>query len=95
MDTGQRSDRSSKVLGFASVCVALVATQAAFGFYSVLYTKLAKGTETEPLVFCLYRDVGCTPVLFLAAYVAEKRILLLQKRYEYLHIYLLFISMRV
>jgi len=72
--------KKNKVLRFASVCIALVAIQAGFGFYGVLYKKFAQGAKIEPLVFCLHRDVACTPVLFLAAYVAEKRIVPLYKR---------------
>jgi len=65
MDVQHNEKRSGKVFRFASVCIALIAIQAGFGFYGVLYTKLAKGAKTEPLVFCLYRDAACTPVLFL------------------------------
>uniref|UniRef100_A0A7M5V6G7 EamA domain-containing protein n=1 Tax=Clytia hemisphaerica TaxID=252671 RepID=A0A7M5V6G7_9CNID len=63
---------------FASVCLALVILQAGFGAYGVIYTKLAKGTEVEPLIFCFYRDGGCAPVLFLLSYFLEKRLLVPQ-----------------
>uniref|UniRef100_A0A7M5UHA4 EamA domain-containing protein n=2 Tax=Clytia hemisphaerica TaxID=252671 RepID=A0A7M5UHA4_9CNID len=65
---------------FASVCLALVILQAGFGAYGVIYTKLAKGTEVEPLIFCFYRDGGCAPVLFLLSYFLEKRLLVPQVR---------------
>ena len=73
--------KGSRVLRFAGVCFALFSIQLGFGAYGVLYTKLAKGTKTAPLIFCFYRDSGCAPVLFLASYVAERRILFLSDRW--------------
>ena len=61
---------------FVAVCVALVVLQAGFGAYGVIYTKFAKGSNVEPLIFCFYRDSGCAPVLFLLSYILEKKILI-------------------
>ena len=74
MDKKPSQKSQSNVLRFVGVCCALFSIQLGFGAYGVLYTKLAKGAKTAPLIFCFYRDSGCAPVLFLAAYVAEKRI---------------------
>lgn len=59
---------------FVLVLIALTLVQMGFGAYGVIVTKFAKGKDFDPLVFSLYRDGCCFPVLFLAAYVAEKKI---------------------
>ena len=59
---------------FVTVFIALLTIQLGFAAYGVIYTKLAKGAKTTALIFCFYRDAGCAPVLFLAAYVAERKI---------------------
>ena len=66
---------------FLAVCIALVVLQAGFGAYGVIYTKLAKGTNVEPLIFCFYRDGGCAPVLFVVSYLLEKKLLIPKARY--------------
>ena len=65
---------------FGLVWLALVVIQIGFGAYGVIVTKFAKNNNVDPLVFCLMRDGGCFPVLFLAAYIAEKKILVPSKR---------------
>jgi len=55
---------------------AMVVVQMGFGAYGVIVTKFAKDNKADPLVFCLLRDGFCFPVLFLAGYIAEKRILI-------------------
>ena len=56
------------------VWLALVMIQLGFGAYGVIVTKFAKNNKADPLVFCLIRDGGAFPVLFLAAFIAERNI---------------------
>ncbi|XP_066934393.1 uncharacterized protein [Clytia hemisphaerica] len=81
---GNKASRANKIVQFVAVFIALLALQIGFGAYGVIYTKLAKGAKTTALVFCFYRDAGCTPVLFLAAYVAERRIQFIKTKGEFL-----------
>jgi len=74
---------TDKKVKFFYVCVALITLQAGFGAYGVVYTKLAKGSKVEPLIFCFYRDGGCAPVLFILSFFLEKKLLVPQVRYEY------------
>ena len=76
---------------FFLVCVALVVLQAGFGAYGVIYTKLAKGTKVDPLIFCFYRDGGCAPVLFVVSYLLEKKLLIPKVRYTIVFLILFFV----
>ena len=71
--------RKTSTLGM--VWLASVVIQFGFGAYGVIVTKFAKNNNADPLIFCLYRDGGCFPVLFLAALVAEKEIKIPKKRW--------------
>ena len=63
------------------VWLASVIIQFGFGAYGVIVTKFAKNNNADPLIFCLYRDGGCFPILFVAALVAEKEIKIPKKRW--------------
>eukprot|EP00117_Sycon_ciliatum_P004307 scpid66188/ scgid8743/ len=58
------------------VLCALVVVQVGFGAYGIVVTKFAQKNKANPLVFSLFRDLCCFPVLMLAAFVAEKKIML-------------------
>ena len=54
--------------------LALVVVQLGFGAYGVIISKFAKEHKADPLIFCLFRDGGCFPVLLIVAFVSEKTI---------------------
>ena len=62
------------------VWLALVVIQLGFGAYGVIIIKFAKNSKADPLMFCVVRDGGCFPVLFVAALVAEKKFVVPKRR---------------
>lgn len=58
-----------------TVLLALVVVQTGFGAYGIVVTKFAQENKANPLVFSFIRDACCFPVLMLAAFVAEKKIM--------------------
>lgn len=58
------------------VWCALVAAQFGFGAYGVIVTVFAKDSKADPLVFCLLRDAGAFPVMLLAAYFVEGKVIM-------------------
>lgn len=57
------------------VILALLVVQTGFGAYGVVVAKFAVKHKANPLIFSVVRDACCFPVLLLAAFVAEKRLL--------------------
>ncbi len=47
--------------------------QVDFGLYPVVVKEFA--STAEPLVLALYQDVGCFPLLFLCALIAERKLM--------------------
>lgn len=62
------------------VWLASVVIQLGFGAYGVIVAKFAKTNNTDPLIFCLYRDGGAAPVLLIAAFIAEGHVLVPSRR---------------
>ena len=58
----------------AAFWLALIVVQLGFGANPVLVIKFARNHKADPLMFCVIKDGGVFPVLFLAALVAEKKI---------------------
>ena len=58
------------------VCVGMVVVQLGFGLYPVVVKKFADSEDApkaDPLILSFYRDLCCFPVLFLCAFVAERK----------------------
>ena len=58
------------------VLLALLVVQIGFGAYGIVVAKFAVKNKANPLIFSVIRDSCCFPVLLLAAFVAERRLLL-------------------
>ena len=62
------------VTGVGLVWIALVVVQLGFGAYGVIVSKFAKENKADPLIFCLIRN-GCSfPLLFIATFIAERKV---------------------
>jgi hypothetical protein len=59
------------------VCIGLGIVQIGFGIYPIVIKMFANSPDAKanPLVLSFYRDVCCTPVLFLCALIAERKFL--------------------
>lgn len=58
------------------VLCGVVAVQVGFGVYPVVVRKYASGDAVKvPLVIPFYQDLGCCPLVFLSALIAERRLL--------------------
>ena len=75
------------------VLCAMVVVQIGFGAYGIVVTKFAQKNKANPLVFSFIRDLCCFPVLMLAAFVAERKIMIPTLREMPLFIILGFLGM--
>lgn len=74
------------------VLVALVVVQTGFGAYGPFVTKFGEQKQVNPLVFSLIRDSCTFPILMLAAFIAEKTIMVPTLREMPLFIFLGFLG---
>ncbi|XP_003387276.1 PREDICTED: WAT1-related protein At5g45370-like [Amphimedon queenslandica] len=60
------------------VILGLAVVQLGFGGYPVVIKKFAdsKESKADPLILSFYRDLCCFPVLFLCAFVAERKVMI-------------------
>ena len=56
------------------VWLSLVVVQLGLGAHGVVFSKFAKESQADPLIFNLFQCAGSFPVLLIAAFVSEKRI---------------------
>jgi len=56
---------------FARVIFVLIVIQVGFGTYAVIIKLTAQSEGVDPMVFSFFRDLGCFPILFIAAVVLE------------------------
>ena len=56
---------------FCMVVLALLTVQTGFGMYPVIAKRLGVGRSANPLVFCMIRDICCSPILLFLGMVSD------------------------
>ena len=56
---------------FGLVVLALITAQTGFGLYPVIARKIGVGVRSNPLIFCMARDVCSLPVLFMLGLLSD------------------------
>ena len=64
-----KSNRSSG--NFFIIVLALLTVQTGFGLHPVIAKKLGVGTNSNPLIFCMARDIGCSSILSIIALISD------------------------
>ena len=56
---------------FLIIVFALLTAQTGFGLHPVIAKKLGVGTNSNPLIFCMARDIGSVSVLCILALISD------------------------
>jgi len=64
-------DNRKKIIQFVKVIIALLVVQTGWAGFAIILKEDAQGGNINPLIFSMYRDTLCFPLIFVAACIVE------------------------